>query len=248
MGKLEGKIAMITGATSGIGKATALRFAKEGASLILTGRNEKSGKDLVETIKGMGHTAVFYRCDVSALADIDALTQTIDTEFEGIDILLNCAGIATAGTIENLSYEDWDYIFNVNVRSTFAFCKWAVPVMRKRGGGNIINVASTAGTVGADGLHAYSSSKGAVVLLTKSMAADYSKENIRANCLCPGATMTPMMDGLGEEGLQEFAKLIPAKRMAEADEIAGAALFLASDDSSFVYGATLISDGGFTAI
>ena len=120
--------------------------------------------------------------------------------------------------------------------------------MRERGGGNIINVASSAGTVGADGLHGYSASKGAVVLLSRSMAADYSRENIRTNCLCPGATKTPMMDGLGEEGLQEFVKLIPAKRMAEPMEIANAAVFLASDDSSFMYGATLVADGGFTAI
>ena len=248
MKKLEGKIAVVTGATSGIGEATAIRMAEEGASIALVGRCGERGDALTDKLKQIGAEARFYCCDVSSLEEIDKTTTAIASDFGGIDILFNSAGIATAGRIEDLSYEDWDYIFDVNVRATFAFCKWAVPVMRSRGGGNIINVASTAGTVGANGLHAYSSSKGAVVLLSRSMAADYSEENIRVNCLCPGATITPMMDGLGEEGLQEFVKLIPAKRMAESVEIANTAVFLASEDSSFMYGATLIADGGFTAI
>lgn len=248
MKRLEGKIALITGATSGIGEATALRFAEEGASLALLGRNEGNGKCLEEKIRKLGVQANFYRCDVASLEEIAEVTQAVERDFSRIDILFNGAGIATAGTIEELSFEEWDMSFMVNVRATFAFCKWAVPLMRVNGSGNIINVASTAGTVGANGLHVYSSSKGAVVLLSKSMAADYSRENIRVNCLCPGATMTPMMDGLGEEGLQEFCKLIPAQRMAEAREIANTALFLASDESSFVYGSTLVADGGFTAI
>ena len=248
MKRLEGKIALVTGATSGIGEATALRYAEEGAALALVGRNKEKGQVLVEKIEELGGTAEFYCCDVSFVEDIDATCQEVEEDFGGIDILFNSAGIATPGTIEDISYEDWDLIYAVNVRATFAFCKWAVPIMRRKGSGNIINVGSTAGTVGADGLHAYSSSKGAVVLLSKSMAADYSKENIRVNCLCPGATLTPMMDGLGEAGLQEFCKLIPAKRMADVSEIANTALFLASDESSFLYGSVLVADGGFTAI
>ncbi len=248
MKKLDNKVVLITGGTSGIGEATALLCAEHGAKVLLLGRNQEKGASIVKLIEDVGGKAKFFACDVGSLEEIHRVTEIIDREFAVVDVLINSAGIAPGGTIETLSYELWDEIFNVNVRGTFAFCKWVVPKMRAHGQGNIINVASTCGSVGANGLHGYSSSKGAVTLLTKSMAADYSKENIRVNCLSPGATLTPMMDELGAEGLQEFAKMIPAQRMANPEEIAKVALFLASDDSSFIFGANIMADGGFTAI
>ena len=246
--KLKGKVALITGGTSGIGEASARRFAAEGARVFVLGRNLDRGNEVVESIRRSGGQGDFVVCDVSNEESIRQAFSRVMEAAGQVDILLNSAGIAPGGTVETLSTQQWEEIFRVNVTSVYLFSSLAVPVMRAAGGGNIINVGSSAGTVGAWGLHGYSASKGAVVQLSRSMAAEYARENIRVNCLCPGATKTPMMDSLGEQDLQDFAEMIPAGRMAEPDEIAGAALFLASEDSSFMYGAVLLVDGGFTAI
>ena len=243
--RLEGKVAIVTGGTLGIGEAIAKEFAVEGANVIILGRNTERGKNVcVDIEEDCGLAADFYATDFQSSASIKASLKEILQKYPKIDILVNNAGIATSGTVESLEEEEWDEIFTVNVKALYLMSKYLIPVMRKNGQGSIINIASTCGIVGAWGLHAYSATKGAVIQLTKSMAAEYAKEKIRVNALCPGATATPMMDSID----QEFVKIIPMQRMATPLEIAKGAVFLASDDASFMTGSTLVIDGGFTAV
>lgn len=243
--KLKDKVAIITGGTLGIGEAIANEFAKEGANLIILGRNSERGNaisDNLTTTYGVG--CEFYQTDFNDSRSIVETIEKIIGKHPRIDILVNNAGIATGGTVESLSEEEWDEIFRVNVKAPFLMCKHIVPVMRANGSGSIINIGSSAGLVGAWGLHAYSATKGAVIQLTKSMASQYAKDKIRVNALCPGATRTPLLDKVD----QEFIKMIPMGRMADTVEIAKGAVYLASDDSSFMTGANLVIDGGFTAV
>lgn len=243
--KLKDKVAIITGGTLGIGEAIANEFAKEGANLIILGRNSERGNtisDNLTTTYGVG--CEFYQTDFNDSRSIVETIEKIIGKHPRIDILVNNAGIATGGTVESLSEEEWDEIFRVNVKAPFLMCKHIVPVMRANGSGSIINIGSSAGLVGAWGLHAYSATKGAVIQLTKSMASQYAKDKIRVNALCPGATRTPLLDKVD----QEFIKMIPMGRMADPGEIAKGAVYLASDDSSFMTGANLVIDGGFTAV
>ena len=238
----EGKTVIVTGATSGIGEATAKRFLKEGASVAAIGRNPKKGAEL----ESLG--IHFYACDVR---DEDGLKATVDqiiADLGPADVLVNCAGINPNGTVETMSLKEWRDVYAINVDATFLMCKYLVPVMRANGGGRIINIGSTAGTVGAPDLQAYSSSKGAVIQLTKSMAAAYSAENILVNCVCPGGTRTPMMLDLGEEACNDFAQLFPMQRLGEPDEIASVIVFMAGEGASFMTGSVVLVDGGFTCI
>lgn len=247
--QLNNKVALITGATSGIGKAIALAFAESGAKVVGTGRNLTRGNELLAEMKQLSlKEHVFIKGDITNHQDIKNIVDIALEKYGTIDVLINNAGIAPQGTVETLTEEEWDEVFAVNVRSIFLFSKYVVPIMRQNGGGSIINIGSTAGTVGAWNLHAYSASKGAVIQLSKSMAAEYGRDCIRVNALCPGGTLTPMMEELGGEGLEEFAALFPLGRLAKPYEIAKAALFLASDEASFVTGAVLLADGGFTAV
>lgn len=243
--KLKDKVAIITGGTLGIGEAIANQFAKEGAHLIILGRNNERGKAVSDKLSAScGVSCEFFQTDFNDSKSIVEVIKLILEKYPRIDILVNNAGIATGGTVESLSEEEWDEIFRVNVKAPYLMSKYIVPVMRNNGSGSIINIGSSAGLVGAWGLHAYSATKGAVIQLTKSMAAQYAKDNIRVNALCPGATKTPLLDKVD----QEFIKMIPMQRMADPEEIAKGALYLASDDSSFMTGANLVIDGGFTAI
>ena len=238
----DGKTVIVTGATSGIGEAAAKKFLKEGAGVAAIGRNPGKGAEL----EALGMR--FYACDVR---DADALKKTVDhivADFGKVDVLVNCAGVNPNGTVESLSLEEWRDVFAINVDATFLMCKYLVPVMRENGGGRIINIGSTAGTVGAPDLQAYSSSKGAVIQLTKSMAAAYSAENILVNCVCPGGTRTPMMLDLGEEACNDFAQLFPMQRLGEPDEIASVIVFMASEGAGFMTGSVVLVDGGFTCI
>ena len=247
---LENKIAIITGATSGIGWSTALVFAKAGAQVVATGRDFSRGESLLNEMNRLSNKEhLFVQADVTDHGEIKKVIDSTVKKYGTFNILINNAGIAQQGTIETMTVEEWDKVFNVNVRSIFLFSKYSVPVMRQNGGGSIVNISSTAGVVGAYNLHAYSASKGAVIQLTKSMAADYGKDRIRVNALCPGGTLTKMMEDLeGQEGLKKFAELFPLKRLAQPEEIAQTALFLASDQASFITGAVVLADGGFTAV
>lgn len=250
MGTLEGKGALITGAASGIGRATALLFAREGAAVAIADIDREGGESVVETIAGQGGSAVFIPCDVSVAEDCNRAVERTVQEFGRLDILFNNAGIIRRATVPDTTEEEWDRAMAVNSKSVFLMCRYAIPVMARAGGGVIINTASGWGLVGGRRAASYCASKGAVVQLTRAMALDHGEQNIRVNCICPGDTDTPMLQ---EEARQlelppvEFvagAADRPLKRVGSPEDIARAVLYLASDASSFVTGTTLVVDGG----
>jgi NAD(P)-dependent dehydrogenase (short-subunit alcohol dehydrogenase family) len=250
MGVLTGKRALITGGASGIGRATALLFAREGAAVSVADVDEVGGQAVARMIVDEGGRAIFLRCDVRQAADCQrAVQQTMD-ELGGLDILFNNAGIIRRASVLETSEEEWDRVMAVNVKSVFLLSKYAVPVMAQAGGGVIINTASGWGLVGGRKAAAYCASKGAVVLLTKAMALDHGQQSIRVNCICPGDTDTPMLRDearqLGEPDEQFLAEAAqrPLQRIGRPEDIAQAALYLASDVSSFVTGTALVVDGG----
>lgn len=240
--RFANKVAVVTGATSGIGEATALRLMSEGAKVIAIGRNIDKGKELES--KG---DCKFYAADFTKPEEIESVCAKIAEEIGRVNILVNSAGMSVGGTVEELTLAQWNEIFMVNVTATFLMSKYLMPLIRKQGGGRIVNIGSTAGTVGAWGLHAYSSTKGAVIQLSKSMACEYAKEGIMVNCVCPGGTKTPMM-GDDQAFLDEFAQLFPIQRLADPSEIANVIAFAASDEASFMSGSVILVDGGFTCI
>jgi len=251
--RLANKVALITGGTSGIGRATALLFAQEGAKIAITGRNEERGREVVEEIKRNGGEAIFIRSDVRFAEDCRrAVEETLQT-FGRLDILFNNAGVFYPHTVLDCPEEEWDLTLDTNLKGTYLMSKFALPTMIAQGGGIIINNGSGWGLVGGDAAAAYCASKGGVVLLTKAMAIDHGRQGIRVNCICPGDTYTPMLPedarlrGMTWEEYYAGAANRPLGRIGKPEEIAKAALFLASDDSSFVTGATLVVDGGGTA-
>ncbi len=251
--RLQDKVALITGGTSGIGEATAILFAKEGASVAITGRDEKRGHAVTVTILENGGKAIFIRTDVRKAAECRRAVDETLTAFSKLDILFNNAGVFYPHTILDCSEEEWDLQLDVNLKGTFLMSKFALPGMIEQGGGVIVNNSSGWGLVGGDRAVAYCASKGGVVLLTKAMAIDHGPQGIRVNCICPGDVQTPMlpedarMRGLKWEDYLAGCANRPLGRIGTADEIAKAALFLACDDSSFMTGAALVVDGGGTA-
>jgi NAD(P)-dependent dehydrogenase (short-subunit alcohol dehydrogenase family) len=244
---LNGKVALITGGASGIGLATAQVFAREGASVVIADLNVKAGEAAVREIGGQ---TVFEAGDVTKSADCERIVQRVVREFNGIHVLFNNAGTIRRASVLELSEEDWDRVMAVNVKSIFLMSRLVVPIMAKAGGGVVINMASGWGLAGGARAAAYCASKGAVVLLTKAMAIDHGPQNIRVNCICPGDTDTNMLRSeakqLGEPD-DLFLKASahrPLGRVGKPEEIAQAALYLASDASSFVTGTALVVDGG----
>ena len=257
MGKLTDRVAIITGATSGIGKATAILFAQEGAKVVITGRRWDHGEGVTSEIRALGGICEFVQADhTDAEACSRAVERTMAT-FGRIDILFNNAGIVTKGTAEYVTEEEWHNTLAINVTAVWRMCRLVIPVMRGQGGGAIVNNGSDWAVVGAQDALAYAASKGAVAQMTKSMALDHAHENIRVNAVCPGDTFVERWLEKGyfeesdpvtrEQALAESAAYIPLKRFAGPSEIAKAALFLACDDSSFVTGHLLLVDGGNTA-
>jgi NAD(P)-dependent dehydrogenase (short-subunit alcohol dehydrogenase family) len=251
--RLDKKVALITGATSGIGRATALLFAREGAAVAVVGRSERRGHQVVEEIEVAGGRSSFFASDVRLADDWRrAVDRTVET-FGRLDILFNNAGVFYPNTILDCSEEEWDATLDVNLKGTFLMSKYALPDMISQGGGVIINNSSGWGIVGGDKAASYCAAKGAVVLLTKAMAIDHGRQGIRVNCICPGDVDTPMLvddarqrEMVWEDYLAEAADR-PLGRIGKPEEIARAALFLASEDSSFMTGAALVVDGGGTA-
>jgi NAD(P)-dependent dehydrogenase (short-subunit alcohol dehydrogenase family) len=248
--RLEHKVALITGGTSGIGEATAVLFAKEGAKITITGRNEKRGYAVAERIVNDGGKAIFICSDVRKAEECrHAVDETLRV-FDRLDILFNNAGVFYPHTILDCTEEEWDLQMDVNLKGTFLMSKAALPRMIEQHRGVIINNSSGWGIAGGDAAVAYCASKGGVVLLTKAMAIDHGRQGIRVNCICPGDVDTPMlpedarMRGLKWEDYLAGCANRPLGRIGTTDEIAKAALFLASDDSSFMTGAALVVDGG----
>ncbi|MCU1304139.1 MAG: Short-chain dehydrogenase [Candidatus Sulfotelmatobacter sp.] len=248
--RLKNKIALITGGTSGIGEAAAMLFAREGAMVTITGRNEDRGREVVKKIVDEGGKAIFVRTDVRKSADCRHAVDETQRTFTGLDILFNNAGVFYPRTILDCTEEEWDLQMDINLKGTFLMSKAVLPGMIERGRGVIINNSSGWGIAGGDSAVAYCASKGGVVLLTKAMAIDHGRQGIRVNCICPGDVDTPMlpedarMRGLKWEDYLAGCADRPMGRIGTTDEIAKAALFLASDDSSFMTGAALVVDGG----
>jgi len=247
---LSGKVALITGAASGIGCATALLFAREGAAVAIADINLQAGKAVAEEIIETGGHSFVEQVDVTRAADCQRVVERTIREFGAIHVLFNNAGIIRRASVLELSEQDWDQVMAVNVKSIFLMSRQVIPIMAKAGGGSIINAASGWGLVGGARAAAYCASKGAVVLLTKAMAIDHGPQNIRVNCICPGDTDTGMLrheaQQLGEREdsfLAESARR-PLGRVGKPEEIAQAALYLATDASSFVTGTALVVDGG----
>jgi len=251
--RLKNKVALITGGTSGIGEATALLFAAEGAKVAITGRNEARGAGVVAGIRQSGGEAVFIRADVSLASDCQrAVAETLRV-FGRLDILFNNAGVFYPQTALECSEKEWDEQIDVNLKGTFLMSKFVLPAMIAQKSGVIVNNSSGWGIVGGDRAVAYCASKGGVVLITKAMAVDHGRQGIRVNCICPGDVETPMlpedakMRGMKWEDYLAGCASRPLGRVGTVEEIAKAVLFLASDDSSFMTGAALVVDGGGTA-
>ena len=257
MGKLTDKVAIITGATSGIGKATALAFVEEGASLVLTGRRAELGRRLEKAIREAGSRCAFVEADHTRAEDCSRVVERTLAGFGRVDILFNNAGIVTSGTADTTTEEVWNETFAINVTAVWRMSKLVLPHMRRQGKGVIINNGSDWSVVAGRDAFPYIMSKGAVAMMTKSMALDYARENIRVNAVCPGDTLVDrwMEKGYFEnsdpvtiaEAMKESSTYIPMGRFGKPEEIAKAVLFLASDDSSFVTGHLLLVDGGNTA-
>jgi len=257
IGKLNGKVALITGGTSGIGAATASVFASESADVVITGRRTSLGEKNIETLGRFGVRSAYIEADHAKLEDCQHAVISTIQNFGRIDILFNNAGVVMNGTAESTSEEDWAYLMNLNLTAVWRMSRLALPHMREQGGGVIINNASDWGVVGAENALAYAVSKAAVVQLTRCMALDHASENIRINAICPGDTFVQRWLEKGyfessdpvtlEQAKVDAAADLPMKRFGLPEEIAQAVLFLASNDSSFMTGQTLVVDGGNTA-
>lgn len=251
MGQLTGKVAIITGAASGMGRAAAILFAQEGANVVLADLNVPGGKEAAQLASASGNRAVFLRTDVSSEDDIKALVALANETFGRLDIMFNNAGIGGAvGSLEEISVEDWDRTQAVCLRGVFLGIKHAVAPIRAAGGGSIISTASIAGIDGYNGLHAYCAAKAGVVNLTRSASLEFAADRLRVNCIAPGGVSTPIIYGgmANKEAVE--ARLVTAQpfpRAGQPADIAQAALFLASDASGFITGHTLVVDGGATA-
>jgi len=255
--KLSGKVAIVTGGTSGIGAATAVLFAAEGAEVVLTGRRAALGERTVEALGRYGVRGVYVEADHTKLEDCERSIAETVRQFGRVDILFNNAGVVMKGTAESTTEEDWASLMNLNLTAVWRMSRLVLPFLRAQGGGVIVNNGSDWGVVGAENALAYAVSKAAVVQLTRCMALDLAAENIRVNAVCPGDTFVERWLEKGpfkasdpvtlEQAKAEAASGIPMKRFGQPEEIARAVLFLASTDSSFMTGQTLVVDGGNTA-
>jgi NAD(P)-dependent dehydrogenase (short-subunit alcohol dehydrogenase family) len=252
MGRLDKKVAVITGAASGIGRSTAIRFAGEGAAVVIADLNREGGDATVRDCKENGGNAVFQLTDVAKEENVKAAVDRAVKEFGRLDIIYNNAGLGGAvGPLEKTTADNWDRSFAILLRAVFLGIKFAVPEMRKAGGGSIISTASIAGLRGAAGLHAYCAAKAGVISLSRSAAIELAKDKIRVNCICPGLIATPLtynrIPGGEQVATQLFSGFQPWQRTGRPEDIAAMALFLASDDSEFVSGQAMVVDGAATA-
>lgn len=252
MTRLAGKVALITGGGTGIGRGTALAFAREGAKVAVAGRRLEKLQAVVEEIEASGGKAIAVVCDVSRAADAQNAVRSAVEAFGKLDVLVNNAGVLHVSTIEEIPESDWDQLIDANLKGPFLMCRAALPEFRKVGGGAIVNIGSVLGLVAMKKRAAYCASKGGVTLLTKAIAIDHGHENIRANCICPSIVETELVSQLfntpdGDRAKRERLATIPLGRMGRPADIAELAVYLASDESSWLSGAAIPLDGGLTA-
>jgi meso-butanediol dehydrogenase / (S,S)-butanediol dehydrogenase / diacetyl reductase len=245
--------ALIAGAGHGMGRATALRLAREGASIAVVDIRGEAAEETVSLLEAEGLEGAAWASDVSDSEQVDAVVKAVLDRFGRIDVLFSTAGVLIPGTVLTQSLNEWELTYEVNVRSIFLLARAVLPSMRANGKGTIVTIGSTSGLVGEPALAAYNSSKAAIVNLTRQMAADFSRDGIRVNCICPGWIGTgfndPIFKSTSEEEIAEMVgRMVPIGRQGMAEEIAAAVAFLASDDASYVVGHALVVDGGLTAI
>jgi NAD(P)-dependent dehydrogenase (short-subunit alcohol dehydrogenase family) len=246
-GRLDGRVALISGAARGMGECEARLFAREGAKVVLGDVLEEQGQQVAREILQDGGAATFVRLDVTAEDDWRRAVEVTEQTYGKLDVLVNNAGIVRMAPLDETNLEAWNAVINVNQTGVFLGMKYAVPAMRRAGGGSIINISSIAGIVGLPNIPAYQASKGAVRLLTKHAAIQYAKDKIRVNSVHPGRIETPMTANLAPERREMVLRLTPLGRDGKPEEVAYGVLYLASDESSFVTGAELVIDGGYTA-
>ena len=251
MRQFQGKVALITGGTAGIGRATALAFAREGAKVVLTGRREKEGNEVVDEIKQLDGEAIFIKTDVAKEADVKAMVEKTLATFGRLDFAFNNAGVEQAITpLTEQTEETYNQVMDINVKGVWLSMKYEIPAMLQSGGGVIVNNSSVVGVIGVSGgVEIYAASKHAVIGLTKSAALGYARKKIRVNAVAPAAIQTRMFDDFAADpNVREFMENAhPVGRIGQPEEIAGAVIYLCSDSAAFTTGQTLILDGGFTA-
>jgi NAD(P)-dependent dehydrogenase (short-subunit alcohol dehydrogenase family) len=252
MARLDGKVALITGAGNGMGRVASVLFAREGARIVVADWSDAGGAETVAAVEAAGGEAAFVKVDVAKAAQVEAMIAVAMDRFGSLDVLYNNAGIFPAddGGVTETPEPTWDRVMEVNLKGVWLGCKYGVPAMLASGGGSIVNVASFVALMGAATAQiAYTASKGGVLAMTREIAVEYGRQGIRANSLCPGPIATPMLEELMSDPERKQRRLvhIPMGRLGQAEELAKAALFLASDESSFMTGAQLVVDGGITA-
>ena len=245
-GRVAGKAAIVTGAASGIGRATAQVLAREGASVCIADVDAAGGRQVADEIVASGGEAIFVRTDVGARADVIAMFERTEEAFGRVDIVHNNAIWFRHGTATELDEKDWDGTLNIGLKAIFLAAKYGIPIMRKTGGGTIINTGSVHSLVSFATCTAYDAAKAGVLGLTRTLAIDYGPE-IRVCAVLPGAILTPLWNGAPEEDRRRFAQMVPAKRLGTGEDVANAVLFLASDEASFITGTALTVDGGLLA-
>jgi NAD(P)-dependent dehydrogenase (short-subunit alcohol dehydrogenase family) len=242
--RLKGKVAFITGFGSGLGQAMAIMFAREGAAVAGTSVTESKGRETVAAIESAGGRAFFRAGDVANSEQMKLFIDETVKLYGGLDIAVNSAGVRTNGSITDITEEAWDRTLDANLKGAFVVSRLAIPEMKKRGAGVILNIAARSGMLGQAGRAAYCASKGGLVRLTEAMAMDHARDNIRVNCICPGPVRTPMVDTSTPEKLARYKTRVPLGRIGEPDDVAYAAVYLASDEASYVTAAILPVDAG----
>jgi meso-butanediol dehydrogenase / (S,S)-butanediol dehydrogenase / diacetyl reductase len=251
--RLEGKTAVITGGGTGIGRAIALAYAREGARVAVLGRRRAQLEEALEEVCRMGGTGKATVCDVTQSEQIREALREVESAFGPVNVLVNNAGTLSVSTVESISEEDWDRVLEANLKGPFLMCRGVLPSMRRGRGGAIVNIGSVLGLVGMKDRAAYCASKGGLTLLTKAMALDHAQDNIRVNCICPAIVETPLVKGLfsdtenGQKRREARISTLPLGRFGQPQDVAELAIFLASDESSWLTGTAIPLDGGLTA-
>jgi NAD(P)-dependent dehydrogenase (short-subunit alcohol dehydrogenase family) len=252
MMRLKDKVAVVTGVASGIGKGTAILFAREGARVVGGDINSDGGTATIEGIRSEGNEAIFLTTDVSRSDQVRSLVDRAASTYGGVDVLFSNVGVVVGNRVADISEEEWDHVMAVNLKSMFLCCKYVIPEMRKRGKGSIVLTSSANGLIAEPALTSYCATKAAIIGMVRSIATDYGSDNVRINCICPTYTRTPLVEHWIDSGVDptltwdKVNSLHVLRRIAEVDEIARAILFLASDESSIITGTALVADAGLT--